>query len=218
MACRLLGTCVFTELSPSSVELDSSSDNSSEVSTSPEVSAAPVAVEAPNLFAAYGLAPELLKAVADLGFTTPTPVQERTIAPAIEGGDWMVSSQTGSGKTAAFLLPVLHTLLGQMKAQQEIQRAAYKVLADEAAARGEEPPKKPKRKNPIDPRNFRAAAPGALILCPTRELAEQVANDVIDLVKHCTGLRIATVMGAFRYANLQAAKREPRSRHTWPLA
>jgi superfamily II DNA/RNA helicase len=200
MVARLLGTCVFTELSPSSVELDSSSDHSSEVTSSSDVSAAPVvAAQAPDLFAAYGLAPELLKAVADLGFTTPTAVQERTIAPAIEGGDWMVSSQTGSGKTAAFLLPVLHTLLGQMKAQQEIQRAAYKVLADEAAARGEEAPKKPKRKNPIDPRNFRAATPGALILCPTRELAEQVANDAIDLVKHCTGLRIATVMGGMPF-------------------
>ncbi len=204
LAARLLGTCVFTELSSSSPELDSSSDHSSEATFSSEassnVAAAPVAaVEAPNLFAPFGLAPELLQAVADLGFTTPTAVQERTIAPAIEGGDWMVSSQTGSGKTAAFLLPVLHTLLGQMKAQQEIQRAAYKVLADEAIARGEEPPKKPKRKNPIDPRNFRAAAPGALILCPTRELAEQVANDAIDLVKHCTGLRIATVMGGMPF-------------------
>ncbi len=72
---------------------------------------------APNPFAALGLAPELLAAVADLGFAAPTAVQQRAIPLALApqaGGftDLMVSSQTGSGKTAAFLLPVLHTLLG----------------------------------------------------------------------------------------------------------
>jgi superfamily II DNA/RNA helicase len=191
---------VFNELSTSSVELDhapasSSTTTEAEVST-PTVT---IAVEAVNAFAPFNLAPELLKAVADLGFTMPTEVQMRAIPSAMEGGDWMVSSQTGSGKTAAFLLPVLHTLLGQLKAQQEIQRIAYQKLADEAAAKGEAPPKKPKRKNPIDPRNFRAATPGAIVLCPTRELAQQVADDAINLVKHCAGLRIATVVGGMPF-------------------
>ena len=81
--------------------------------------AAPEAVQAeaaPNPFAALGLAPELLAAIADLGYSTPTAVQQRAIPLALAQGadninDLMVSSQTGSGKTAAFLLPVLHTLL-----------------------------------------------------------------------------------------------------------
>ncbi len=71
-----------------------------------------------NGFAVLGLAPELLAAVADLGFTQPTTVQEACIGKAMgqrrgrrtdQSGytDLMVSSQTGSGKTAAFLLPVL---------------------------------------------------------------------------------------------------------------
>ena len=73
---------------------------------------------APNGFVKFGLAPELIRAVEDLGFTQPTPVQDQTIPLAMAPEDaatgfvdLMVSSQTGSGKTAAFLLPVLHTLL-----------------------------------------------------------------------------------------------------------
>jgi superfamily II DNA/RNA helicase len=83
----------------------------------PQAPAATETVAINNPFAALGLAPELQAAVADLGFTEPTAVQQRTIplalaAPEGDFNDLMVSSQTGSGKTAAFLLPVLHTLLG----------------------------------------------------------------------------------------------------------
>ena len=67
----------------------------------------------PNGFIELGLAPELVQAVADLGYTQPTSVQLKAIPLAMGGGndstkfiDLMVSSQTGSGKTAAFLLPV----------------------------------------------------------------------------------------------------------------
>jgi superfamily II DNA/RNA helicase len=57
------------------------------------------------------LHPQLLKALAKLGFTESTPVQELAIPAALAGKDLMVSAQTGSGKTAAFLLPVLQRLL-----------------------------------------------------------------------------------------------------------
>lgn len=53
----------------------------------------------------------LLKALQKLAFTTPTPVQEQTLIPALAGKDLMVSAPTGSGKTAAFLLPMIHRLL-----------------------------------------------------------------------------------------------------------
>ena len=157
-------------------------------------------------FALLGLAPELLNAVADLGFTAPTAVQAQAIPLALHDpeaqtqNDLMVSSQTGSGKTAAFLLPVLHTLLAQQKARHAEQERqwAEKVTAAEAA--GEPLPKKPRRKDPTNPRHFKAAVPGALVLCPTRELAQQVAHDAIDLVKHCKGLRIACVVGGLPYA------------------
>ncbi|XDF33991.1 DEAD/DEAH box helicase [Paracidovorax avenae] len=174
--------------------------------------AAPQAPAAPNGFVELGLAPELVQAVADLGYTQPTGVQERAIPLAMGAGDdagkfidLMVSSQTGSGKTAAFLLPVLHTLIGQQAAAQAAARAEYEAAAAEAAARGEPAPKRAKRKDPTNPRHFKAATPGALILCPTRELAQQVAHDAIELVRHCRGLRVANVVGGIPY-QLQIAK------------
>jgi len=118
----------------------------------------------------------------------------------------MVSSQTGSGKTAAFLLPVLHTLLTQQAASRsEPSALSTSRPAPMPAAKGEAPPKRAKRKDPTNPRNFKAATPGALIVCPTRELAQQVAHDAIDLVQHCRGLRIANIVGGMPY-QLQIAK------------
>jgi superfamily II DNA/RNA helicase len=162
-----------------------------------------------------GLAPELVHAVKDLGYTQPTPVQIKTIPLALPGEsagqqagkyiDLMVSSQTGSGKTAAFLLPMLHTLLKQQAESEAAERAEFERLVAEAAAKGEAPPKRAKRKDPTNVRNFKAPAPGALIVCPTRELAQQVANDAIDLVQHCRGLRIANIVGGMPY-QLQIAK------------
>src|SRR5205085_4728366 len=96
-------------------------------------------------------------------------------------------------------------LAPELIAAVEAARAEYQRQAAEAAARGEAPAKKPKRKDPTNSRHFKAATPGALILCPTRELAQQVAHDAIDLVKHCRGLRIASVVGGMPY-QLQIAK------------
>ncbi len=59
----------------------------------------------------FPLNPDLLKAIDEKGFTEPTPVQREAIPLALEGKDLLVSAQTGSGKTAAFILPVLHRLL-----------------------------------------------------------------------------------------------------------
>ena len=174
------------------------------------------APQAPNGFALLGLAPELLQAVEELGFTQPTAVQQATIPFALGQGesgrsggsgyaDLMVSSQTGSGKTAAFLLPVLHTLLQLQVDAAKAEKEAFDKAAAEAAERGEAVPKRPRRKNPTDPRHFKAAVPGALVVCPTRELAQQVANDAIDLVRHCRGLRIANIVGGMPY-QMQVAK------------
>ncbi len=162
-----------------------------------------------SAFAALGLAEPLVRAVVDMGYTQPTTVQLQTVPMAmgdIAGfNDLMVSSQTGSGKTAAFLLPVLHTLIRQQEAHEAAERAERERLAAEAVARGELAPKKARRKDPTNPRHFKPAEPGALVLCPTRELAQQVAHDAIELVKHCRGLRIANVVGGMPYA-LQIAK------------
>ncbi|HEX2201669.1 MAG TPA: DEAD/DEAH box helicase, partial [Longimicrobium sp.] len=61
-------------------------------------------------FATLGLRPELVRAVDELGFTRPTPVQADAIPPALEGRDVLACAMTGSGKTAAFLLPILQRL------------------------------------------------------------------------------------------------------------
>jgi len=159
-----------------------------------------------HAFEVLGLAPELLRAVTDLGYTQPTQVQLEAIPRALQVGsdrtryaDLMVSSQTGSGKTAAFLLPVLHTLLAQQHERRAQEQAERDRLTAEALARGETMPKAPKRRNPTLARHFKPATPGALVLCPTRELAQQVAQDAIGLVQHCRGLRIACVVGGIPY-------------------
>jgi len=70
-------------------------------------------------FETLGLAPALLSAVQEAGFSTPTPVQASAIPQALAGHDLMVSSQTGSGKTAAFMLPALHRI-AQMPANKGV--------------------------------------------------------------------------------------------------
>ncbi len=64
-------------------------------------------------FAALKLHPTLLKSVADLGFTEPTPIQKDSIPIALEGRDLLACAATGSGKTAAFLLPILNHIIDQ---------------------------------------------------------------------------------------------------------
>ena len=61
-------------------------------------------------FDVLGLSPELLRAVADQGYTEPTPVQREAIPLVLEGRDLLAGAQTGTGKTAAFVLPILQRL------------------------------------------------------------------------------------------------------------
>ena len=100
---------------------------------------------------------------------------------------------------------MLHTLLKQQAEAEAAEKAEYEAAVAEAAANGDAAPKRAKRKDPTNARNFKAATPGALILCPTRELAQQVAHDAIGLVAHCRGLRVANVVGGMPY-QLQIAK------------
>lgn len=138
-------------------------------------------------FADLSLDSRLLHALHDQGFTAPTPVQQQAVPAAYNAGepqDVMVSSRTGSGKTVAFLLPVLQSM---------IERSA-----DTAAA----PAGKPRGSNR---RRFTPARPQALVLCPTRELAQQVAQDAIAVLKYVRGVRVACVVGGVAYGRqLQA--------------
>ena len=142
--------------------------------------------EIPAAFAELGLAEPLLFAVGALGYTEPTPVQLQSIGHAIGaagedgqsvGADLMVSSQTGSGKTAAFLLPVLHTILAGRADGSPLERMPH----------------------PMRRGRFQPARPQALVLCPTRELAQQVSRDAIDLLRFARGVRVAVVTGGSSY-------------------
>ena len=62
-------------------------------------------------FAKYKLHPDLLRGIRELGFTRATPIQDQAIPPALEGKDLLACAMTGSGKTAAFLLPILNRLM-----------------------------------------------------------------------------------------------------------
>ena len=67
------------------------------------------------LFSDLKLHPNLLKGIKELGFPRPTPIQTDAIPPALAGRDVLACAMTGSGKTAAFLLPILHRLLDRSR-------------------------------------------------------------------------------------------------------
>ncbi len=168
-------------------------------------------------FESMGLAPPLLRAIEALGFTTPTPVQEQAIPAGLQGGDWMVSSQTGSGKTAAYLLPLLHHLIleNDTASQAKDNAAAAAAVpvegADPAAVVQTTPGAFGKSvragKSGTKGSSFRRAPaePRVLVLCPTRELAEQVCRDAIELLKQSRGMRVAMIIGGMPFPQQIAA-------------
>ncbi len=108
-------------------------------------------------FSELGLRPELVEAVEAKGYTNPSPIQARAIPAILEGRDVLGGAQTGTGKTAAFSLPMLQLLAGSEFNGQ------YK-------------------------------RPRALILAPTRELAAQVHQSIVDYGNRMD-LRSAVIFG-----------------------
>ncbi len=86
-------------------------------------------------FSGFGLHADLVRGVTDLGFTAPTPIQADAIPPALEGRDVLACAMTGSGKTAAFLLPILQRLQGKPRG---VTRALILTPTRELAAQIEE--------------------------------------------------------------------------------
>jgi superfamily II DNA/RNA helicase len=111
-------------------------------------------------FSSVGLSPILQRAVADQGYTTMTPIQAKAIPVVLAGRDVMGAAQTGTGKTAAFSLPLLHKMLPHENASMS-------------------PARHPVR---------------ALVIAPTRELADQVADNIKGYASH-SKLRVAVVFG-----------------------
>ncbi|WGL16022.1 DEAD/DEAH box helicase [Microbulbifer bruguierae] len=86
------------------------------------------------LFEDLGLAPEIARAVAEQGYTQPTPIQEQAIPVVMRGGDVMAAAQTGTGKTAGFTLPLLHRLAAGERARNNQVRALVLTPTRELAA------------------------------------------------------------------------------------
>jgi superfamily II DNA/RNA helicase len=85
----------------------------------------------------FALRPEILQAVADAGYTAPTPIQERAIPAILTGADLLGIAQTGTGKTAAFVLPMIERLAsGQSKARmpRSLILSPTRELATQTAA------------------------------------------------------------------------------------
>src|SRR6266511_4100678 len=89
----------------------------------------------PMPFSSFGLHHDLLRGIKEMGFTRPTPIQQDAIPPGMEGRDVLACAMTGSGKTAAFVLPILHRL---MTKRRGVTRALILTPTRELAAQIEE--------------------------------------------------------------------------------
>jgi ATP-dependent RNA helicase DeaD len=109
------------------------------------------------LFEELNLPTSILSAITELGFVEPTPIQSQSIPALLSGNDVLGEAQTGTGKTAAFGLPLLAGIDANLNATQ------------------------------------------MLVVCPTRELAIQVAEAIADFAKNIRGINVATVYGGQSY-------------------
>ena len=92
------------------------------------------AVEVVNGFRKLGLSEPLMRAIEESGYTTPTPIQEQTIALLLQGRDMVGQAQTGSGKTGAFALPLLQRISLDIKQPQVLVLVPTRELAIQVAA------------------------------------------------------------------------------------
>lgn len=106
-----------------------------------------------NAFSLLPISPKMLKLIEDMGYTEMTPIQAASIPVLLEGQDLVGQSQTGSGKSAAFIIPILEKI------------------------------------------NVAEKYPQALILCPTRELCDQVLRECRKFAKATPGLIVAPLVG-----------------------
>lgn len=143
-------------------------------------------------FEALGLRPELLRAVAEQGYTQPTPIQQRSIPVVIKGQDVMASAQTGTGKTAGFTLPLLHRLCEGLPAQAVVETAAH---GGKNADAGKAKPIL--RKQGSDRSQDKRRPIRALIVAPTRELAAQVGESVTAYSKYLP-IRSTVIFGGVK--------------------
>lgn len=110
-----------------------------------------------NPFAELGLQPNIVSSLEKMGYETPSDIQAQAIPLILDGDDILGLSQTGSGKTAAFSLPLLQNL------------------------------------------DMSVRSPQFLVVCPTRELSQQVTQAIKDFAQHLKGVRVANLYGGAPY-------------------
>jgi ATP-dependent RNA helicase RhlE len=145
----------------------------------------PIACDtAPVAFAALPIDPRLLEGVRDLGFVETRPVQSAVIPLALNGADIIACAETGTGKTCAFVLPILQRLL---TADLKVRTTTEVVQAFRPASEG-------------------ARRSRVLILAPTRELAVQIEDEIHGLAYH-TSITSAAVYGGVEMGGQERALR-----------
>lgn len=144
------------------------------------------ATESLPAFDELGLSDEMLRAIENLGYTAPTPVQAGSIPVVLEGRDLLAAAQTGTGKTAAFLLPTMNNL-------EHI--APPKPVRERGGRNRRRGAKKPEGNG---------RGPVMLVITPTRELAQQI-DEVASKIADVTGHVTVTVVGGVSYKPQTAA-------------
>ena len=134
-------------------------------------------------FETLGLHPAILKAVTEAGYIQPTPVQQEAIPAALQGADLLVSSQTGSGKTAAFVLPAMQRFAQEATSHTGKTANQLKQSARAKGARF----------------RFTPAQPKMLVLTPTRELALQVTQAAGIYGAYMRRMKTVAILGGMPY-------------------
>ncbi len=147
--------------------------------TTPRVEHSPASHAASAEFGSLALSALLLRAIRDEGYTVPTPIQLQTIPPALAGRDLLGCAQTGTGKTAAFALPILERLLRN------------------TAPAGNS--KSTERRAVVKPR--------ALILSPTRELAVQIGESFATYGRHTPARHVVIFGGVSQVHQVESLRR-----------
>ena len=162
-------------------------------------------------FAELGLNEQILAGVDALGFTEPTPVQAQAIPLVLAGRDVVASAQTGTGKTAAFALPTLQLVLGRTPAAHaDAPMATAPSEESPSTEEAGDEPEQPKRRRRRRRRRSKGGTdvivtqgtpgygPYALVITPTRELAQQIEK-VASAVCEKTGQHAVIVMGGAKF-------------------
>lgn len=184
--------------------------NNASTSTSTSISTAP-APDNPNAsFNALGLSAQVMMSLRALHYITPTPVQQQAIPAILEGRDVCAAAATGTGKTAAFLLPVLTHLPHGKHIRLPKQQGTKRANTQNGRKKNGNGVKNgssscnSKQHNDIPsttaqaPQLLDAATPSLLVITPTRELAEQIGTTCATICRN-TQHHLAVVYGGTKY-------------------